>query len=104
MAYIYQGIYNKWWLRYIIIYMASNGLYISRFIWEMMSYIYQGLYDKWWLVYIKVYMTSDSLYYQDLYDSWSLIYIKVYMTSEGLDISKFIWQVTAHIYQDLSDK
>ena len=26
------------------------------------------------------------------------------MTSHGLDISKFIWQVMAYIYQDLYDK
>ena len=31
--------------------MTSDGLYISRFIWQVMAYIY-----------IKVYMTSDDLY------------------------------------------
>ena len=84
--------------------MASNGLYISRFIWQVMAYIYQDLYDKWWLIYIKVYMTSDGLYYQDLYDKWWLIYIKGYMTSDGLYISRFIWQIMAYIYEDLYAK
>ena len=79
MAYIYQDLYDKRWLIYIKIYMKSDGLYISRFIWPLMAYIY---------IYIKIYMTSDGLYisrfiwqvmayiYQDLYDKWWLIYIK----------------------------
>ena len=94
--------------------MTRDGLYISRFIWQVMGYIYQDLYDKWCLIDINVYMTIDDLYYQDLYDKWWLIYIKVYVTSDGLyiyikiyiksdglDISRFIWQAMAYIYQDL---
>ena len=94
--------------------MTSDGLYISRFIWQVIAYIYQDLYDKWWLIYINVYMTSDGLYYQDLYGKWWLIYnkvymrsdclyiyIKVYITSDGLYISRFIWQIMAYIYRDL---
>ena len=50
MAYIYQNLYDKWWLIYIQIYMTSDGLYISRFAWQVMVYIYQGLYDKGWLI------------------------------------------------------
>ena len=61
--------------------MTSDGLYISKVIWQVMAYIYQDLYDKWWLIYIKIGMTSDDLY-----------------------ISRFIWQVMAYIYQDLYDK
>ena len=49
MAYIYQDLYDKWWLIYIEVDMKSNGLYISRF------------KDKWWLIYNKGYMTSDGL-------------------------------------------
>ena len=59
MACIYQGLFNKWWLTYIKICMTSDGLYRSRFIWQVMAYIYQDLYDTSWLIYIKVYMTSD---------------------------------------------
>ena len=47
MAYIYQRLYDKWWL------------ILSRVIWQVMAYIYQGLYDKWWLIYIKIFMPSD---------------------------------------------
>ena len=75
--------------------MTSDGLYISRFIWQVMAYIYQDLYDHSWLIYIYIYI------YQDLYDMWWHIYIKVYMTSDGLDISKFMSQVMAYIYEDL---
>ena len=60
MAYIQEGLYDKWWLKYIKVYMISDGQYISRFIWQVMAYIYQGLYEKWWLIYMKIYMTSDS--------------------------------------------
>ena len=103
MANINQDLYDKWWLIYIINYMTRDGLYISRFIWQVMGYIYQDLYDKWCLIYINVYMTIDDLYYQDLYDKWWLIYIyiKIYIRSDGLDISRFIWQAMAYIYQDL---
>ena len=73
MAYIFQGLYEKWWLIYMKIYMTSDGLYISRFIWQVLTYIYHDLYDKWCLIYINVYMTSDGLYYQGLYDKWWLI-------------------------------
>ena len=59
MAYIYQGLYDKWLLIYIKIYMTSDGLYRSRFIWQVMAYIDPYLYYKWWLIYIKVYMRSD---------------------------------------------
>ena len=59
MAYIYQDLYDKWLLIYIKIYMTSDGLYISRFIWQVMAYIYQDLYDKSWLIYMKIYMPSD---------------------------------------------
>ena len=59
MAYIYQDLYDKWLLKYIKIYMTSDGLYISRFIWQVMAYIYQDLYDKSWLIYMKIYMPSD---------------------------------------------
>ena len=61
MAYTYQDLYENWWLIYMKIYMTSDGLYTSRFIWQMMDYIYQDLYDKWWLIYTKIYMTSDGL-------------------------------------------
>ena len=47
MAYIYQDLYDKWWLINIKNYMTSDGLYISLFIWQVMAYIYQDLYDKW---------------------------------------------------------
>ena len=66
--------------------MTSDGLYIWRFIWQVMDYIYQDLYDKWWLIYIIVYMTNDGLYYQNLYDKWWLIYLKIYMRGDNLDI------------------
>ena len=45
MAYIYQDLYDKWRLIYIKVYMANDGLYISRFMWQVMAYIYRGLYD-----------------------------------------------------------
>ena len=66
--------------------MTSDGLYISKFIWQVMAYIYQDLYDKWSLIYIKICMTNDGF-----------IYIKVYMTIDGLYISRCIWQVMAYI-------
>ena len=69
MAYIYQSLHDKWWLIYIKIYMTSDGLYISTFIWQVMPYIDPGFYDEWWIIYITIYMTSDGLY-----------------------ISRFIWQ------------
>ena len=62
MAYIYQGLYEKWWLIYIKIYMTSDGLYISSVIWQVMAYTYEHLYDKWCIIYIKIYMMSDGLY------------------------------------------
>ena len=59
MADINQDLYDMWWLIYIKVYKTSDGLDISKFMWQVMAYIYQGLFDKWWLIYIKVYMTSD---------------------------------------------
>ena len=59
MAYIYEELYDKWWLRYIKTYMTSDGLYTSRFIWQVMAYIYEDSYYKWCLIYNNVYMTSD---------------------------------------------
>ena len=47
MGNIYQGLYEKWWLIYIKVYMTSDGQYTSRLIWQVMAYIYQGLYDRW---------------------------------------------------------
>ena len=47
MAYIYDDLYDKWWLIYMKIYMRSDGLYIPRFISQVMDYIYQDFYDNW---------------------------------------------------------
>ena len=52
MVYIYQGLYEKWSLINIKIYMTNDGLYISWVIWQVMAFIYQGLYGAWWLIYI----------------------------------------------------
>ena len=46
MAYIYQGIYDKWWLIYMKTFMTSDGLYISRVRWKVIAYIYQDLYEN----------------------------------------------------------
>ena len=46
MAYIYQDLYDKWCLKYINVYMISDGLYKSRVMWQVMAYIYEDLYDK----------------------------------------------------------
>ena len=52
MHYLYQDLHDEWWLIYIEreIYMKTDGLYISRFILQVLAYIYQGLYDKSWLI------------------------------------------------------
>ena len=78
--YIYQDLYDMWWLIYIKVYMASDGLDITKFMSQVMASIHEDLYHKWWLIYIKIYMTSDGLY-----------------------ISRFVWQVMVYIYQGLYD-
>ena len=50
MPYISQDLYDKWSLIYIKVYLTSDGLDISRFVWQVMAYIYRGLYDKWRLI------------------------------------------------------
>ena len=47
MAFNYEDLYDKWWLIYMKIYMTGDGLYIPRFISQVMDYIYQDLYDNW---------------------------------------------------------
>ena len=64
-------------------FMKSDGLDISKFMWQVMAYIYQGLYDEWWLIYIER---------------------EIYIKSDGLYISRFIWEVMANIYQGLYEK
>ena len=71
MAYIYQGLHDKWWLIYIKVYMTSDGVDISRFVWQVID-----LYDKWWFIYIKVYIKSDIYVWQVMAD--------VYMKSDRL--------------------
>ena len=96
MAYIYQALYEKLWLIHMKIYMTSDGLHISRFVWQVMVYIYQGLYEKLGLIYISRFIRQVMGYiYQDLYDKWGLIYTKVYMTSDGQYQSRFTWFVMA---------
>ena len=86
--------------------MTSDGLYISRFIWQVIAYIYQRLYDKWWLILSGFIWQLNAYIYQGLYEKWSLIYIyqglnhkwwliyiKIYMTSDGLYISRFIYKI-----------
>ena len=46
MAYIYEDLYDKWWLIYTKTYITSDGLYISRFVWQLIAYIYRDLYDN----------------------------------------------------------
>ena len=95
---------------YIKVYMTSDGLDISKFMWQVMTYIYERLYDKGWYyqgLYISRFIWQIMAYiyiYQGLYHKWWLIYIKIYMTSDALYISRFIWQVMAYIYQDLYDR